>query len=117
MLNNVEQTVGEQEMQSGSRLLIGASLGLISTSFLIMILVVVADLYIPLKDWLKTVFIHHWIGKGVLALVFFILSLTIGLFVSPTGTRERRLLSLSLWAAAISATVITLFFVYEAFLR
>ncbi len=28
---------------------------------------IAADLYSPLKNWLKDTFSHHWIGKGVLA--------------------------------------------------
>ncbi len=30
---------------------------------------IAADLYSPLKDWLKETFSHHWIGKGIIASV------------------------------------------------
>jgi hypothetical protein len=30
-----------------------------------------AELYPPLKNWLKETFYHHWVGKGILALAIF----------------------------------------------
>jgi len=28
---------------------------------------IAAELYSPLKNWLKEIFSHHWIGKGIIA--------------------------------------------------
>ena len=29
------------------------------------------ELYSPFKDWLKVIFNHHWIGKGIISIVIF----------------------------------------------
>lgn len=36
-------------------------------------LTVYGELYSPLKNWLKATFYHHWLGKGILAVLVFVL--------------------------------------------
>ena len=42
------------------------------TSAMLAILIVSAEEIPAFKDWLKATFTHHWLGKGALAIVVFI---------------------------------------------
>lgn len=42
------------------------------TSVMLAVLIVSAEEVPALKDWLKATFTHHWLGKGALAIVVFI---------------------------------------------
>ncbi len=48
----------------------GATIG----AWLLVVLVIVAELVEPFKTLLKTVFWHHWIGKGILVLLAFLIA-------------------------------------------
>ena len=80
-------------------------------------LTIVGELYAPLKDWLKTVFGHHWVGKGVLSFAGFYL---LALLLIPLSSRGSRgittLLSVLLWVALLGALAIIGFYYYETFL-
>lgn len=41
------------------------------TIVFIALITVIAELALPLKDWLKNTFSHHWIGKSLLSLLVF----------------------------------------------
>ncbi|MEK7493924.1 MAG: hypothetical protein AAB630_02070 [Patescibacteria group bacterium] len=83
---------------------------------------VTADLYLPLKNWLKLMFSHHWIGKGVLAgVVFTVIAIIFSFMPTPIDELKARTLSRSAWKltiiSCIGALVIVMFFIYEAFLK
>ncbi|MBI5913554.1 hypothetical protein HY839_03915 [Candidatus Azambacteria bacterium] len=83
---------------------------------------VTADLYLPLKDWLKLTFSHHWVGKGVLAAAVFIVATAVfSLLPVPADELKAKTLAQStrkLVIVSLGGTlVIILFFIYEAFLK
>ena len=45
----------------------------IFTMVLITLMTIFGELYKPLKDFLAKIGTHHWIGKGITALIFFII--------------------------------------------
>lgn len=81
------------------------------------LITVLGDLYLPLKDWLKAVFTHHWIGKGVLAVVLWVLFFAV-LSSAKNDLAEDKLpeaLNRLSVAAVFGTLVLFAFFVYEAF--
>jgi len=47
--------------------------GTFAASVLLAILVIVAELAKPFKDFLASIFTHHWIGKGILTAAAFVI--------------------------------------------
>lgn len=45
----------------------------ILTTIFIVFATIFGEFNSSFKDWLKAVFYHHWIGKSILALVFFLI--------------------------------------------
>jgi len=83
---------------------------------------ITADLYLPLKDWLKLTFSHHWVGKGMLAIVLFVgISAILLLFPAPKDEVKTKALARSTWILVIVSLMGTIsiiaFFIYEAFLK
>lgn len=76
------------------------------------------DLMPEIKDWLKEMFSHHWIGKGVIgAIVFCVSGLMAGAGKPKT---EEQLANSAGWLFIITMVCILLlgvFFTYEAFLK
>lgn len=98
-----------------SRVPHAAFCALITASIVIAGLTIGADLVPPLKNWLKETFFHHWIGKGVIALIIFAVSFLISLAFPSTEKRERLTLTISVWVLATAILAIVAFFAYEAF--
>ncbi len=86
------------------------------TTVAITIMTLGSELYPPLKAWLATTFGHHWVGKGVISIVLF---LVVAVVSYPALTRSER--SMAAWsyrlvAVVVLATVtIVAFFTYEFF--
>lgn len=83
---------------------------------------VTADLYLPLKNWLKLMFSHHWVGKGVLAgMVFTIATIIFSFMPVPLGELKVKILARGVWKLVIisfmGTLIIAAFFIYEAFLK
>lgn len=83
---------------------------------------VAADLYAPLKNWLKLTFSHHWVGKGILAgAVFAAVIVMVSFIPAPEDDLKAKTLARSvgkLIAASLAGTlVIIIFFIYEAFFK
>ncbi len=77
---------------------------------------VIAELAPPVKDWLKTTFSHHWVGKSILAAGIFVV-LLFAFALLPIRADEQKLrrgLTALAWVTIFAALVITGFFVYEA---
>lgn len=83
---------------------------------------VTADLYLPLKNWLKLMFSHHWIGKGILAgAVFAAVTILFSFIPVPLNELKAKILARSarnLALVSLAGTLIIIaFFIYEAFLK
>lgn len=79
---------------------------------------VVAELNSPFKDFLKDNFMHHWIGKGVLAAIIWSLGgLLVNLFPFPSDEKKTTFM---IWLISLSTIVgfliIFLFYLYEGLL-
>ncbi len=87
------------------------------TVLFIAVITIWADLYAPLKDWLKAMFTHHWIGKSVLsAALFLILGGVIGLLTSKVDENK---IATALWWLVGCSIIATLaiwgFYLIETF--
>jgi accessory gene regulator protein AgrB len=68
------------------------------------------------KDQLKALFTHHWIGKGVLAALMYLVVLGIGLLVKKTATEAMvaKAMRQTAWLSAVATVGLFLFFAYES---
>lgn len=104
-------------MKKRTKLLHSAICAAAVTAVFIAAITVSAEFSVPLKDWLKTVFTHHWLGKSALSIVLFIAVTFFGYFLplkTDADTIRKRMLLL-FWVSLISALIIIVFFGYEAF--
>ncbi len=53
-------------------------LGATASALMLAVLVIAAELADPLKEILRTLFWHHWVGKGILVTLVFLSSGLIG---------------------------------------
>lgn len=104
-------------MQKQIKLLHSAICAAAVTAVFIAAITVSAEFSPSLKDWLKTVFSHHWLGKSALSIALFIAVTFFGYFLplkTDTDTMRKRILLL-FWVSLASALTIIIFFGYEAF--
>ncbi len=86
-------------------------LGCMATLVFITAITIAAEYIAALKDWLKAWFFHHWVGKGVLALVVFIIfAFVIRL---PAASDIRKLVNLLTMTVVVCGLAILLFFVWH----
>ncbi|MFQ5837999.1 MAG: hypothetical protein ACE5HJ_04375 [Thermoplasmata archaeon] len=91
--------------------------GAVAAMILVSILTVSGELNAGLKGWLKATFMHHWIGKGVLATFAFVVVLSLSAFVNRTyRPRVYRWSLLTFSAAAFLGAVLLIFYAIEYFL-
>ncbi len=92
------------------------SIGAIVAIFFVVTVTILAELYAPLKDFLKNMFYHHWIGKGVLAIAVFLSASFISYFFIRKSNIGRVIACLRLLVitAIIGFAVILFFFLYES---
>ncbi len=85
------------------------SVGVIASSWLLVLLVIASELSEPFKTLLKNAFSHHWIGKTVIVtLVFIVCSYALGKKKNLCGMPAEK----CAWYSAVgSIAVIMLFFV------
>jgi hypothetical protein len=85
----------------------------------ITVITVVTDLYPPLKDWLKVIFTHHWIGKSVVSFVIFLVVGAIASFFARVASIEKitKQLYFLFWSSVAGSAIISFFFLWEAFLK
>ena len=86
-------------------------LGTAASSWLLVILVISAELFEPFKNLLKAVFTHHWIGKAVLtAVIFLVAGFAFGSKKLPWKVSDDKIA----WHSVIgSLIIILLFFIME----
>jgi len=87
--------------------------GATASAWLLATLVIVAELIVPFKTLLKTIFSHHWIGKAVaITLAFIIFGFLLKEKVSSGRFNESNIA----WYSTIgNLLAILLFFVIEYF--
>ena len=102
-------------MDKKSKIIFSFVLGAIGAVIFITIITIAADLYLPLKGWLKNVFSHHWVGKSVLAGVIFFAISFLTLFLPIRAEEEKiiKALRLLIWITIFGVLAITGFFIYE----
>jgi hypothetical protein len=78
---------------------------------------VLGELYKPFKNWLKETFYHHWMGKGIIAIVVFYALGFIGRAKSKdTDEALVTILRAVFWITLIGVLAITGFYLYEYFI-
>jgi len=91
-------------------------IGALLASVLILFLTVAGELYSPLKSLLKDLHYHHWVGKGIWAVILFVV-VTASLYMATKDRSESLALNRSVnWLSytLVFATVaMFLFFIYE----
>ncbi len=85
-------------------------LAVIVTILFITALTIVSEIYSPLKDWLKTTFYHHWIGKSILALILFAV-----VSISPFGLSIKELEKYMIRTIWFSVLALFLYFIWHYF--
>ena len=98
------------------KIIYSVAFGAIAAVIFIIAITIVADLYLPLKDWLKGVFSHHWVGKGILSVAVFIFIGLISRFLPITASENKlnKVLKLLSLVMILGVILIFLFFIYEA---
>lgn len=87
------------------------SLGAIVAIVTVTVITIVGELYAPFKDWLKSVFTHHWLGKSALAVMVFVLVSFISYpLVSDEEKPTERFLRTLFYVALFSTLVLVIFF-------
>lgn len=86
------------------------------TAVFIAAITIFGELYAPLKDWLKTAFSHHWIGKGVLSAALFVVLSIIFLFKTRSDNSLLRSAKTAFWFSIASSLAILIFYCYEVLL-
>lgn len=88
------------------------------TVIFLTILIAWAEFQPGLKDWLKTTFTHHWVGKSLLGAAVFCLSGVLASVGQPKSEAQVAQAGRSLyWTTIIGAIGLTVFFFFEAFLK
>ncbi len=80
----------------------------IAASVMLAFLIVSAEEIPDLKNWLKSTFYHHWLGKGALAILLF--TVTAVIFRKSDATGLSRFIVAETVLVAVSVLVITGFF-------
>lgn len=94
-----------------------AAMSAILAVFFVTIITVAAELWPPLKEWLKTMFTHHWVGKSVLVAALYLGRLALIFFIANGATMERlnKILKCLFWLGIAGTLIIFGFFTAEAF--
>lgn len=94
-----------------------ASLSASLTMVGLTVVTILAELQAPLKAWLTSTFTHHWLGKSILALAFFLVAWIICL-VLPAKREEMHIpkyLNLLTGTSLLCALLLVGFFIWHAY--
>lgn len=80
---------------------------------------IIGELNAPFKNWLKTSFTHHWIGKGVIAVVLFAALSVLVVFIARKNQKLniQPALTLLVVVTVLGTLAITGFYFYEDFIK
>jgi len=106
-------------MEHQTSLIKGVIASAIFTIIFIMAITIIVELVPPIKDWLKSTFTHHWIGKGVLATGLFTLIAVLGSFYAKKEDWDEvaQYLNWLTVTTILGGGAILLFFIWEALFR
>lgn len=99
-------------MDKKIKIIYAVCVGAIAAVIFITVITVAADLYLPLKNLLADVFYHHWIAKGVLSIIIFLI-VGSSLWIMPAKADNERVniaLKILIWLAIIGTLAIFGFF-------
>ena len=100
-----------------NRFLIPAVYAAAATAFFIAILTIAGELVPPFKKFLTEVHSHHWVGKGIWATAFFVVTLIFGVvvLVREKNSEEKMAYSIQWLGHSLVAVTAILFafFIFE----
>ena len=79
------------------------------TIIYITVVTIAGELFLPLKESLKNVFSHHWIGKSITSFIFFFILLLLLSIISPKANVKKTILFLKLLIAVSVASSLVIF--------
>lgn len=87
------------------------------TVIFIAVITIVSELEHSVKDWLAGTFSHHWVGKGILSLILFLVLALLLFFITREPKEEKvgRTLTALFWTGAVGFLVIFVFYIFEFF--
>lgn len=94
------------------KLVISSAYAAILTVIFITVITVWAELFVPLKDWLKNFSGHHWTSKSIFSALLYGIStaLLYAVLREPDGIRLRRALIFLLASMALGIAVLAAFY-------
>ncbi|MBI2046170.1 MAG: hypothetical protein HYT28_02020 [Parcubacteria group bacterium] len=107
------QLLVQKKIDKTANILIGASVAVV----FIAVVTIGGELYTPIKDWLAGVFSHHWIGKGILTMLVFVIASILPYTREATVASLARLTAVLFFISLCSALAIAGFFGYEIFIK
>lgn len=103
--------------QKTFRLIFSFTVSATLTVLFIVGITIAAELFIPIKKWLAVTFNHHWVGKGVLSVVFFAVASAFSFFLvrSADDKMISRAQTTLVRFVVFGTIVLCAFFFYESF--
>ncbi len=100
------------------RWIFGSTIGSLVTIIVITLLTIIADIKPAIKDNLKDIFAHHWVGKGILALIVFVIVMFAVSAVAKKVSEEKIVIATKALGIAtiLSALALIAFFLFETFI-
>ncbi len=82
-----------------------------AVAILIAVLTIVGEMWSPLKDTLKAVFTHHWLGKGALSIVMFVFVYKLRANIFARNESVIKSIYISIVAILVATAAMLIFFV------
>ena len=102
-------------MPSNYKLIRSAALGAILSIVAVTIITIAGELYAPLKDWLKSAFTHHWLGKSIISVAVFVIFWILGMATFRADEDKTRQSVSVLFTVAVFCTLaLAAFFIYHS---
>jgi hypothetical protein len=94
------------------QIIFSSALAAIITNAFIIIITVWAELFAPLKDWLKNFSGHHWTSKSIFSFLLFMIMAAIFyfLFNQPSDNRLKKILIFLLISVVLGIIIISAFY-------
>ena len=94
------------------KLIFASAYAAIITNDFVVIITIGAELFAPLKNWLKNFSGHHWVSKSILSALLYAVATILFYFIfrNPNETRIRKSLILLFASLILGIAAISLFF-------